>query len=60
MCILLSLLGESSGEKSYRGNEYILNKRGNIGRVIFYAVRVVSKEIDNCFFPELRVSKEGK
>jgi hypothetical protein len=28
---------------SYRGNEYINNSKGIIGRVIFYAVRVALK-----------------
>jgi hypothetical protein len=30
--------------KRYRGNEYIRNNRRIVGRVVFYAVRVVSKK----------------
>jgi hypothetical protein len=39
----LSLLGNGS-VKRYRCNEYTLNNRGIVTSVVFYAVRVVSKE----------------
>jgi hypothetical protein len=43
-CIPLSLLGSDSA-KRYRGNEYTLNNRRIVGRVIFYAVRIVSRKV---------------
>jgi hypothetical protein len=43
MCIPLSELGNGS-VKCYRGNEYTPNNRRIVGRVVFYAVCVVSKE----------------
>jgi hypothetical protein len=45
MCIPLSLLGNGSVKKKrYRGNEYTSNNRRIVGPVVFYDVRVLSKE----------------
>jgi hypothetical protein len=67
MCILLSLLGKGS-VKSYRGNEYKSNNRSIVGGVVFYAVRVVSKESRRLVLPRTsylfssfpHTSKSGK
>jgi hypothetical protein len=50
MFIPLSLL---SNEKRYRSNQYIHNNRIIVGRVLFYAVRVVSRKAEHQFFPEI-------
>jgi hypothetical protein len=49
MPVPLSLLGNGS-VKRYRCNEYPRNKR-IVGGVVFYAVRVVSKESNRLFLP---------
>jgi hypothetical protein len=51
MCIPLSLLGKGS-VKRYRYKEYTTNNRIIVGRVVFYAVRVVSKKRRR-FFTEI-------
>jgi hypothetical protein len=33
------------GKKNYRGNEYTRSNTGIVGRLVFYTVYVVSKEI---------------
>jgi hypothetical protein len=43
------------GKKHYHGNKYTRNSRRIVGRVVFYAVRIVSKEKICYFFPELFV-----
>jgi hypothetical protein len=42
VCVPLTLLGNGSVKTSFR-NEYTCNNRRNIGRGVFYVVRVVSK-----------------
>jgi hypothetical protein len=43
MCIPVPLIG-NSWVKYYRGNEYICRNRRLVGGVVFYAVRVISRE----------------
>jgi hypothetical protein len=50
MCIPLSLLG-NGWVKSYCGNEYTRNNRRIVGRVVFYAVRVILKENRQLILP---------
>jgi uncharacterized membrane protein len=45
-----------AGNKHYRGNEYTRNNRRIVGRVIFYAVPVVSRKVGDWFFLELLVN----
>jgi hypothetical protein len=47
MCIPLSLLGNGSVKKKYRGNEYARNNRGIAERVVFYTARVVLMKVGN-------------
>jgi hypothetical protein len=53
--IPLSLLGNGS-VKRYRGNEYTSNNRIIVGRVVFYAARMVSRKAGDYFFRELVLS----
>jgi hypothetical protein len=41
------------GRKRYRNNGYTRNNRKIVGRVIFYAVRFVSKEIRRLVLPRI-------
>jgi hypothetical protein len=50
MCIPLSLLINGS-IKTLRGNEYTVNNRKIVRPVVFYAVRVVSKERSGLVHP---------
>jgi hypothetical protein len=50
MCIPLSLLGNGSA-KIYRGNEYIRNSRRTVRRLVYYAVRFVTKESRRLILP---------
>jgi uncharacterized membrane protein YvlD (DUF360 family) len=38
-------------QKYYRGNEYTRNNKIIVGRIIFYAVRIISKEIRRLVLP---------
>jgi hypothetical protein len=39
----------------FNGNKYTRNNRRTVGRAVFYAIRVVSKEEGDYFFLELLV-----
>jgi hypothetical protein len=44
VCVFVSLLGNGSVKKRYRRNEYTRHNRRIVGRIVFYAVSVMSKE----------------
>jgi hypothetical protein len=41
--------------KRYRGNAYTCNSKRIVGRVLFYAIRVLSRKVGDWVFPELLV-----
>jgi hypothetical protein len=51
--VTLIVARQRLGKKSYRGNEYTRINRKIVGRVVLYAVLVVSQESRWQFFPEL-------
>jgi hypothetical protein len=51
MCVPLSLLGRGS-VTMLSGHEYNRNSRRIVGRVVFYAVRVVARKVCDYFFIE--------
>jgi hypothetical protein len=58
MCNPLSLLGNGSIKKRHGSNEYSCSNRRVVGRAVFYAVHVVSKEAGDYFFPEHLVKQD--
>jgi hypothetical protein len=52
VCVSLFACCQATARKErYRGNEYTRNSRGILGRVVFYVVRVVTKESRRLVLP---------
>jgi hypothetical protein len=44
LCVCMCILSSKGSVKRYRGNEYARKNGRIVGRIVFFAVRVVSKE----------------